>query len=471
MVHAVAWLCWLACATPGDASADVVLGQSSFNANMPNAPGGLPSAAGLQLSNAAHVAIAPSGRLYVADADNHRVLSWPSVAALTNGQPADRVFGQPDFVSATPNHGGISGASLCLPQGLCADESGHLWVADAFNHRVLKFNDPDSDATPTVADLVVGQPNLHSNLENLGQGGSGPDVALPDSLQFPGRVLVRGGHLWIADSGNSRVLHYPLPSANKPLADRVVGQFGNLFKRAKNNDGAGQNGCCPSADNLLNPIGLALDAGGRLYVADWGNHRVLRFDDPLASDMTADGVYGQPDFVSGIFDNGGPTLGMQLPIDVAFDAAGGLLVADSGNHRVLRFARPLIDALPHAVLGQLGSLSNDLPNHGLGPTATDADGLFGPTGVAADAADDVLVVDTNNHRVLRYDQPFVVRGDINCDGVLDAADAAALALALSDPAGFVATYPGCPVGRADLSGDGSVDGRDIQPFVALRVSP
>jgi len=57
-------------------------------------------------------------------------------------------------------------------------------------------------------------------------------------------------------------------------------------------------------------------------------------------------------------------------------------------------------------------------------------------------------------------------GDANCDGIRDLADVPAFILALTDPAGFEAAYPGCDIHRCDVNGDGAVNGRDIQPFVA-----
>lgn len=455
-------------AAPLDTTADAVLGQPDFTANIPNQPVGLPTGNNLSISNAAHVAVGPDGRLYVSDSDNNRVLSWPDAGAFANGDPADMVIGQPDFFSSLPNNGGVSASSFFLPQGLAVDEAGNLWVTDAFNSRVLKFNNPLTDATPTEADLVIGQPDFVSNAQNLGNGENGPDVALQDGIQFPGRVVVRGDDVYVADSGNSRVLHYTAPTANKPFADLVFGQFGDFTRRAKNNDGLGVNGCCASIDNLFNPIGLALDAEGNLYIADWNNHRVLRYDSPMTTDTTADAVFGQPDFVSRATDNGGVANGLQLPIDLAFDRWGNLYVADSGNNRLLRYDNPQLDNAADGVFGQLGSFLTEAPNHGLGFFITDADGLFGPTGMAFDAADNLYVVDTNNQRVLRFDTPFSSAGDLNCDGVTDVADTALFALALTDPVAFSSTN--CDISRGDLNFDGDVNGSDIDLFVFLLIN-
>jgi|CXWL01.1.fsa_nt_gi sugar lactone lactonase YvrE len=461
-------LCVALCAVPGlygapgDTSADVVLGQSDLVSNDPNRPLGLPRVDNLGPNNAAHVVIAPGGRVYVSDAGNHRVLSWANASALVHGQPADLVIGQPNFTSGTPNNGGVSASSLSLPQGLAVDEVGNLWVADAFNSRVLMFLAPPTH--DVLADLVIGQPDFTQNRQNLGNGDHGTNVALPDGLQFPGRVLVRGQDVYVADSGNSRVLHYTYPFANKPFADAVFGQFGDFTKRAKNNDGAGNGGCCASADNLYNPIGIALDSGGSLYVADWNNHRILRFDDPLSTDTTADAVLGQSGLNTNAPNQGGLAHGFWLPTDLSIDPHGRLYVADAANNRVLVHRNPYASPIvPNDVFGQLDVFTTNAENHGLGVFATDADGLFGPTGIAIDALLNVYVMDTNNSRVLRFDVPIPTPlvGDVDEDGVVDLVDFASIHPCLTGPGGGPAQFE-CAV--ADLNGNGDVDLTDLALF-------
>jgi hypothetical protein len=59
------------------------------------------------------------------------------------------------------------------------------------------------------------------------------------------------------------------------------------------------------------------------------------------------------------------------------------------------------------------------------------------------------------------------RGDLNCDSAVDFGDINPFVLILTDPAGWQATYPGCPFSTGDINGDGAVDFADINPFVAL----
>jgi len=59
---------------------------------------------------------------------------------LTSGTTADRVFGQPDFVSSLGNNGGIGANRLSYPLGVALDAHGNLYVADYGNNRVLEFD-------------------------------------------------------------------------------------------------------------------------------------------------------------------------------------------------------------------------------------------------------------------------------------------------------------------------------------------
>ncbi|MCK7518791.1 MAG: hypothetical protein MZV64_14230 [Ignavibacteriales bacterium] len=63
------------------------------------------------------VAVDPTtGKLFVADLDNRRILRWSSADKMIDGSPAEVVLGQPDFVTRTRNTGGISAASMNAPE-------------------------------------------------------------------------------------------------------------------------------------------------------------------------------------------------------------------------------------------------------------------------------------------------------------------------------------------------------------------
>ena len=107
-----------------------VLGQEDFRSGDENRDGGTdPTALSLRLPEG--VAVDPStGKVFVADHFNNRVLRYASAEAMGIGLPAEAVFGQPDFTSRSP---GTTETSMAFPRKLTIDSAGNLWVADSTN--------------------------------------------------------------------------------------------------------------------------------------------------------------------------------------------------------------------------------------------------------------------------------------------------------------------------------------------------
>jgi sugar lactone lactonase YvrE len=147
------------------------------------------------------VVVDKAGRLFVADADNNRILSWPNAAQVANGQAADLVLGQVNFEDNLCNQNGVSAASLCGPGGLAIGPSGRLYVADAGNSRVLSWPSTSGLANGQPADQVIGQPDFSTS--------DCPPTASASSLCNPnGLTIDADGRLYVADSGNNRLLVY-----------------------------------------------------------------------------------------------------------------------------------------------------------------------------------------------------------------------------------------------------------------------
>ncbi|MDP2365144.1 MAG: T9SS type A sorting domain-containing protein [Ignavibacteria bacterium] len=328
------------------------------------------------------VAIDPTtGKLFVADRDNRRILRWSSANKMINGSAAEVVFGQPDFVTRTANTGGISAATMNNPNSVYVDANGTLWVADRDNHRVLKFNNASSKLTGANADGVLGQPNFTSNT-------SGTTAGL---LKAPTSVFVDGsGRLWVADKDNNRVMRFDNASAkpNGSNADGVLGQA---------NFTTGTSGL--SASTMSAPWGVYADVTGKLWVADRSNNRVLRFDNAagLANGSVANGVLGQTDFVTGT--SGLTQSKFDGPRGTFLDGMGRLYVGDEGNSRVIVFTNAA--AKPNGanadnVLGQPDFITTG--------GVTSQTGLNYPSTVFIDNANNhIWIPDTYSHRILRYD--------------------------------------------------------------------
>jgi sugar lactone lactonase YvrE len=181
---------------------------------------------------------------------------------LTTNTTADRVFGQPNFGTSTPNNGGVSASSLQGVAGITLDSGGNLFVADYYNHRVLEYDAPLT--TDTTADRVFGQPNFGASTPNNG-GVSASSLHSPSGI-----TADAAGNLFMVDTGNGRVLEYDAPLATDTIADRVFGQPNFTTGSFDSGD--------VSPTSLSGPMGVAVDSGDRLFIADTGNNRVLEYD-------------------------------------------------------------------------------------------------------------------------------------------------------------------------------------------------
>ena len=169
---------------------------------------GAEAAGGLTLPDAmptAHQMYAPRGvwlddeRLVVCDTGNHRVLIWHDVAQLRSHGDADVVLGQPDFTTEGAQAGGRGPeAGLRLPTGVLVHD-GRLVVADAWNHRILIWNDVPT-SSDRGADVVLGQADVSSVDENRG-GECGPLT-----FYWPFGIAMIDDRFYVADTGNRRVL-------------------------------------------------------------------------------------------------------------------------------------------------------------------------------------------------------------------------------------------------------------------------
>jgi sugar lactone lactonase YvrE len=320
----------------GDLWADVIVGQRDFSEVTPH------EVVPFKVFNPGGVTVDRSvfpGRAYVWDSGNSRILGVDLAKCYAKSGPcsADIVLGQPSasgYSAANGDSGfqhypqrppasadslcGIAEDTLSILENksfvsMAAAETGDLYVPDSCNNRVLKYKSPfTSDA---AADEVWGQADFTGNLCN--QGESAPTNS---SLCFWGSQYGEGsaveldaqGNLWIADTGNNRILRFarnPSDGSLARTADLVLGQ--NAFTTATAGTGLNQ---------LNSPSAVRFGPENWLYVADTRNDRVLVFKPPFSSGMSAAQQFGAN------FDD---------PLGLEMDLKGqGVWIFDRGNSMI-----------------------------------------------------------------------------------------------------------------------------------------
>ncbi|MFL5735504.1 MAG: fibronectin type III domain-containing protein [Chloroflexia bacterium] len=407
-------------------------------------------------------------RLYVYDAGNNRILGFNLSGCLSSATnplncSADIVIGQPSFFTsacngdsgyqAYPSRAPASADSLCgQPENtlsvtesgsgasMAVDNQGNLYVTDFFNHRVLKYISPFT--TDSIADDVWGQSDFTGNTCNRGLAAPNATTLCfgwGDSNNWTAGVEIdSAGNLWVTDSGNNRVLRFP---AGSHQANLVIGQQ-NFTGRTPG-----------SALNMLNaPAVVRVNSGGRVYVADQGNSRVLVFDPPFINGMSGS-VFGSGFAApSGIdfdpvqggvwimsrdcnslerWDESAQTLIERIGgIGNLLDRTTGSIGIDSAGNRYIAIGVGDYqnDVLMFAPGGSPTAPTKQLFGAGIGNDRT-ATGLASGGGVAV--ANNQLIV-ADNGRIIFWNNPSTLASGQAADGVAGVGSVGTFANALRD---------------------------------------
>ena len=284
------------------------------------------------------VAVDAAGNVYVADYRNsliRKINAAGSVTTLAGGNSAG-------FANGTGSY-----ALFNLPTGVAVDAAGNVYVADNNNNLIREIS--SAGAVTTLAGSGA-------------QGGTNGPVA-GASFNYPQGVAVdASGNVYVADYGNNLI--------------RKISTAG-LVTTLAGKDSAGANNGVDTVATFNQPTSVAVDAGGNVYVADEGNN-LIREISPAGVVSTFAGSGAQ-----GATNGTGTKASFNGPTGVAVDASGNVYVADYGNNLVRKIS-------PAGVVTTLGS------------TTTGNSKLFkGPYGVAVDAAGNVYVADYGYSTILK----------------------------------------------------------------------
>ncbi|MBL8189457.1 MAG: hypothetical protein JNK38_15715 [Acidobacteria bacterium] len=298
-----------------------------------------------------------AGNLYFADLNNHRVRRVAANGVITT------VAGN-GTVGFSGDNGPALSAQLNQPLGVALDRNGNLLIADWGNNRIRRVN-----VATGVITTIAGTGEVGFN----GDGGAATNARINN----PENVFVdKDNNIFIADFGNHRVRKI---AANGGTISTVAGNGSSGF--------SGDGGPATAA-MISNPTDVAVDDAGNIYICAAGNNRIRK--------VTTDGVINTIAGNGNTAYNGDNILAtaaaLSNPQSVALDAAGNLYIADRGNSRLRKVT--VSSGSITTLAGGSGGFSPD-------GSSTSLARLNQPTGVALDAAGNVVFSDRDNFRIRR----------------------------------------------------------------------
>jgi sugar lactone lactonase YvrE len=317
-----------------------------------------------RFNNLSGVAVDSIGNIYVAD--NHTIRKITPTGVVTTLAGLAGSPGSADDMG--------SAARFNNPSGVAVDSAGNVYVADSVNNTIRKVT-----AVGMVTTLA-GNPTI-TNEFGLPAGGYTNAAGSDARFKGPRGVAVdRAGNVYVADTYNHTI--------RKVTPAGVVTTLSGLAGNAGGADGT-------SAAQFNYPSGLAADTTGNVYVADRDNHTIRKVT-PAGMVTT---LAGLADFFNpGSTDGTGNAARFYYPTGVAVDTAGNVYVADSANNTIRIVTQTRAVTTLAGLAGSFGSVD------GTGSAAR----FFEPTGVTADSAGNVYVVDTSNYTIRKVTPTGVV---------------------------------------------------------------
>jgi D-alanyl-D-alanine dipeptidase len=340
-LFAFAALCVLPAAAEGQS-----VTFTTFAGSGPGSDDGTGSAA--RFNSPLGVATDNSGNVYVADSGNHTIRKITAGGAVTTLAGLAGSQGSADGIG--------SAARFYFPDGVAADGSGNVYVADSGNHTIRKITPAGTAAT------LAGLAGSQGSADGIGSAArfNDPEGVATDS----------SGNVYVADAGNHTIRKITPAGAVTTLAG-LPGSSGSA-------DGTG------SAARFANPFGVATDGSGTVYVADTNNNAIRKITS-AGFVSTLAGLAGS----QGSADGTGSTARFALPFAVATDSGGNVYVADSYNETIRKIT-------PAGVVTTLAGLAR---NSGSADGTASAARFSDPEGLFTDAGGTVYVADAGNHTI------------------------------------------------------------------------
>jgi sugar lactone lactonase YvrE len=240
------------------------------------------------------LALDASGNVYVSDYKNQKIRKITPAGVVTT-LAGSGTAGSADGTGAA--------AQFNFPAGLAVEPGGTVYVSDYLSHTIRKI---------TPAGVVT-------TLAGSGSIGNADGIGTAASFCYPVGMAVNGGTLYVADSCNNTIRKVDTTTG---LVSTWVGSGS-----ASSNDGNG------TAASISSPHALSMDASGNLYASDWAGQKIRQIS-PAGEVTTLAGTGAV-----GSSDGTCTAATFSHPTGVAVDANGTVYVADYGNHKIRKITR------------------------------------------------------------------------------------------------------------------------------------
>jgi hypothetical protein len=277
-----------------------------------------------------------AGSLFIADAGNNRIQELAGSAGTQWGQSmaADDVYTVAGSSAGTEGDTALGEAAtstdMDFPEGVALDSSGNLYIADTLNCRVAEV--------PVAAGTVWGQAASADHAYRIigddsdCEAGSDGVAGTSARVDEPCQVLVAGGNLYVADSGNNRVQEEAATTHTQFGQSMTENYVYTIAGSSAGDEGFSGDGGAATSALLDNPEGAWVDSSGDLWVADTDNNRVREVSDSTYDISTVAGTGGDPTTAG----DGGSAVGAGLNAvgGTAVDSHGDVYVVSVDNNEV-----------------------------------------------------------------------------------------------------------------------------------------
>jgi len=322
------------------------------------------------------VAFDANGNMYIADLYNNvvrKVTTSGTIFTIAGNGYGAGAYGKGGY---SGDGGPAFNAELNTPFAVAVDDTGNVYIADAYNNVIRKVS--TSGIISTFAGTGFGAGTGTGGYSGDGGPATAAELAIPYGVAFDATE-----NLYIVDANNSVI--------------RKVNTSGTISTIAGNGSWGYSGDGGPATDaQLYLPSGVCVDGAGNIYIDDYFNNVIRKVNTAgTISTVAGNGFDAGTGAFTGYNGDGGPATDAELdfPTGVCLDVAGNLYIADAHNNTIRKVNTSGIITTVAGNGYQAGSYSGGYSGDGGDAIAGE---LHNPTGVFVDASENLYIADASN---------------------------------------------------------------------------